>query len=141
MTPTHDVTRIGEVYERGLARPWRERVRFGSAAIASALVALVGAVPLPGCTTYVQPIECEGARYRCGEHHDIRFCEYIAVSVTGADCTELGLIESKPFCVVTPGRCLDTHFVARDRNCDVRRYQGVREWAECSPGTPTFIAP
>jgi len=99
-----------------------------------------GTTSLFSCTTYVRPIACEGARYRCGEHHDIRFCEYVAVQVEGTDCADLGIIRNKRFCVVAQ-KCINTDYATKDRDCRVLRYEAVQDGSECSPGTPTFIDP
>jgi hypothetical protein len=71
---------------------------------------------------------------------DVKFCEDEAVAVEGRDCEALGLAASKHFCVVKSkdATCADTHYELKDRDCRVKQYQGVREWRECSPGTPTF---
>ena len=105
------------------------------------MLALGAAVFVPSCTTYVQPATCERGSTACGGIHDARFCDYVAVSVEGADCASLGLAEAKHFCVVTT-RCVDTDYVVRDHDCKVVRYQKVRDSmrAECAPGAPTFVS-
>jgi hypothetical protein len=104
-----------------------------------ALLAL-GVAGSPGCTTYVQPTTCDPGSTACGGVHDARFCEYVVVSLEGAECASLGLAESKHFCVVTT-QCIDTNYAVQDRDCKVLRYQTVRDSmrAECAPGTPTFV--
>jgi hypothetical protein len=102
---------------------------------------LVTASSLAGCTTSIQPVTCEGGPYRCHpDSLDVKFCENEAITVDGADCASLGLAASKPFCVVVPSHstCIETHYEVKGRDCSVREYRAVREWRECSAGTPTF---
>jgi hypothetical protein len=32
---------------------------------------------LPGCTTVMEPVECGGRAHKCGERHDVSFCESV----------------------------------------------------------------
>ena len=59
----------------------------------------------------------------------------------GADCAGLGIVESKPFCVVTSRACFDTSYVIRDHDCRVLRYEHVHQSlrADCEPDTPMFV--
>jgi hypothetical protein len=100
--------------------------------------AMVAATLLASCTTFIQPVRCEGGDYRCNEQSDVKFCEYQAVRVEGADCAAMGLAASKNFCVVTHTACVDTAYEVKARTCRVIQYRPLREWRECSPGTPTF---
>lgn len=102
---------------------------------------LVGAASLPSCTTFIRPVKCEGPPFTCNDRTDVKFCEYEAVALDGADCADVGLVTSKNFCVVTAAACVDTTYAVKDRDCKVREYRAVREWRECHPGTPTFNAP
>jgi|SRR5579883_859511 hypothetical protein len=97
----------------------------------------------PGCTTYVEPVACEsGGPYTCNQSAEVKFCEYVAMAIDGKDCADLGIVASRPFCVVTTERCIDTSYAVRGRDCRVTQYQAVREdEALCSPGTPTFGPP
>jgi hypothetical protein len=105
-----------------------------------AILARSAAAVVPSRTTYVQPTLCDPGATACAGIHDARFCEYVAVSVEGADCGAIGLAQSKPFCVVTTP-CIDTNYAVKDRDCKVLRYQAVRDGmrAECAPGAPTFV--
>jgi len=98
-------------------------------------------VTLSSCTTAIQPVKCEGGPFRCNERADVKFCEYQAVAVQGTDCADVGLVESKNFCVVTKARCVDTSYSVKGRDCRVLEYRAVRQWRECSQGTPTFVDP
>jgi len=82
---------------------------------------------------------CTPGSTSCGGISDARFCEYVAVAVEGWECAGLGLVESKPFCVVRAGPCVDTNYAVRD--CTVLRYELLRDSGrdDCAPGTPTFI--
>ncbi len=71
----------------------------------------------------------------------MKFCEYEAVAVEGADCAEVGLVASKHFCVVTRSKCIGTNYEVKDRNCKVLQYTAIRQWPECSADTPTFAGP
>lgn len=113
----------------------------GSEARRIAGLVVVAAALFSSCTTYVRPVKCDGGPYRCNGEPNVRFCEYEAVAVEGADCAELGLAASKSFCVITHAACVDTHYAVKDRNCRVVQYRALREWRECSAGTPTFMAP
>jgi len=106
---------------------------------ASCMVAMI--VALASCTTFVQPTTCKQGSTACGGISDARFCGYVAVAVEGADCAELGIIESKAFCVVTTSACIDTHYAVKNHDCRVLRYERVRDSAraDCTPGAPTFI--
>lgn len=106
-----------------------------------ASLVLAGAATLPSCTTYIRPVKCEGPPFTCNERTDVKFCEYEAVALAGADCADVGLVASKSFCVVTASACVDTTYAVKDRDCKVREYRAVREWRACPPGTPTFNAP
>jgi hypothetical protein len=91
------------------------------------------------CTTMIQPVKCEAGPYRCNAgSRDVKFCENEVVAVQGSDCADMGLAVSKHFCVVTSATCTDTHYEVKGRDCNVLEYRSVREWRECSPGTPTF---
>jgi hypothetical protein len=70
----------------------------------------------------------------------VKFCEYRALAVDGPDCSALGLVASKPFCVVTPeyAPCVETQYQVADRVCSVIDQHLLGEWRECSRGTPTF---
>lgn len=109
----------------------------------SGLVAVLGAalIWMPSCTTLVRPTICDRDSTACGGIHDARFCDYIAVSVEGADCSLLGIVETKHFCVVTAAPCSDTNYAVKDRDCAVLRYQPVSDSfrADCAPGTPMFV--
>jgi hypothetical protein len=107
------------------------------------LAYLVLAAPawLPSCTTFIRPVKCEGPPFTCNERTDVKFCEYEAVALDGADCGDVGLVASKNFCVVTAAACVDTTYAVKDRDCKVLEYRAVREWRECPPRTPTFNAP
>jgi hypothetical protein len=98
------------------------------------------ALAVASCTTYLRPVECRGGPFKCNEPLDVAFCEYVATSVEGSDCARLGLADGKSFCVVTHDRCRSTRYALRDADCRVVRYEPVREFRECSPGTPTFDA-
>ena len=102
---------------------------------------LAGATSLPSCTTFVRPVKCAGPPFTCNDCTDVKFCEYEAVALDGADCADVGLVASKNFCVVTATACVDTTYAVRDCDCKVREYRAVRESRECPPGTPTFNAP
>jgi hypothetical protein len=118
----------------------------GEAVIAMATV-------LSSCTTFVEPTTCErvpavppGEPQRrttaCGGIHDARFCDYVAVAVEGTDCNTLGIIESKHFCVVTPGACIDTHYSVQGRDCKIVRYEKISDstFSEgCPTETPFFV--
>ena len=115
------------------------RAAFRSELIASLFIA--GAALLPSCTTFIRPVKCEGPPFTCNERTDVKFCEYSAVAVEGADCADVGLVAAKNFCVVTATACVDTTYAVKDRDCKVREYRAVREWRQCTSGTPTFNAP
>lgn len=121
--------------ERSCARGARARPT--SARLIVAMLAMAAL----GCTTYVEPVQCEGETFRCGDEQDVKFCESIAVAVEGNDCAKLGIKETKPFCVVSKNGCYETHYAAKEGDCRVLDYRRVREWSECSPGTPTFSEP
>jgi len=101
-------------------------------------LALALAFALQGCTTFMQPEDCGGESHRCGEHHDVTFCESLALAVEGNDCAKAGLAPSKPFCFVSTGPCVGTKYALKDQDCRVVQYEPLRYWGECSPGTPTF---
>jgi hypothetical protein len=101
----------------------------------------VVAAGLPSCTTYIQPVTCEGPPFSCNERTDVKFCEYEAVALDGPDCSGVGLVASKDFCVVTATACRNTTYAVKDRDCTVLQYRPVREWRTCPAGTPTFNAP
>jgi hypothetical protein len=63
------------------------------------------------------------------------------MAVEGADCKTLGIVEAKHFCIVNPGRCVDTSYAVRDHDCRVVRYEMVSDGdrADCASGTPTFV--
>jgi hypothetical protein len=120
--------------------------RLGGAVIAMAAL-------LSGCTTFLEPTTCERAPMQpsglrqhgtaaCGGIHDARFCDYVAIAVEGADCNALGVIESKHFCVVTRGACIDTNYSVNGRDCKVVRYKKVSDSTfseECATGAPFFV--
>lgn len=99
-------------------------------------------VSLTGCTTYVEPTACTPESTACGGVSDARFCESVAIAVEGADCKRLGIVESKPFCVVRAGSCISTNYVVQGRDCSVLQYESVRDAAraDCPPGAPMFVA-
>ncbi len=101
---------------------------------------VIVAAAAASCTTFVQPTTCEPGSTSCGGIHDARFCEYEATAVEGAACAGLGLVEAKPFCVVTTA-CVHTNYAVRDQDCKVLRYKAVRDAmrAECPPGAPVFV--
>jgi hypothetical protein len=112
-------------------------------ALARTLLAasVVTALSLAGCTTTIHPIQCKGGPYRCGEDsRDVKFCEDEAVVVAGRDCAEMGIKPSKRFCIVKreDETCSDKQYELKGRDCTVKEYRAVRQWRECSPGTPTF---
>jgi hypothetical protein len=113
---------------------WRHLQRLAASVILST-------VALWSCTTFIEETTCERGKTACGGIHDARFCEYVAVAVEGADCTALGIVESKQFCVVTSTACIDTHYAVKNGDCRVVRYEKVRDSAraECSSGAPTFV--
>jgi hypothetical protein len=97
---------------------------------------------LSSCVTYIRPVECQGdRRFRCNEHHDIKYCEYEALDVAGPDCDGLGIATSRHFCVVDTGTCVRTHFAVKDRRCDVISHRNLGQWSECPSGVPTFEDP
>jgi hypothetical protein len=101
----------------------------------------VAALSLSGCTTTIQPVRCQGGPYRCSEgSRDVKFCENEVIASEGADCGDLGLAASKHFCIVKreDDTCADNRYELKGRACTVRQYRAVREWRECSAGTPTF---
>jgi len=101
---------------------------------------ITAALLLPSCTTFVRPTTCTQGSTSCGGISDARFCEYVAVAVEGWECARLGLVESKPFCVVRAGPCVDTNYAVRD--CKVLRYEPLRDSArdDCPPGAPMFVS-
>jgi hypothetical protein len=101
-------------------------------------VALTIAMVPASCTTFMSPEDCAGEAHKCGEHHDVTFCESVAVAVAGNDCAKAGLAPSKPFCFVSTGPCVSTNYALKDHDCRVVQYEPVRYSYECSPGTPTF---
>jgi hypothetical protein len=101
--------------------------------------ALATAVALPSCTTYIQPVECGDEERKCGERHDVKFCENVVRVVEGADCAKAGLVAGKTFCFVSLGRCVSTRYALKDQDCRVLEYDPQREWYACSRGTPTFV--
>ncbi len=102
-------------------------------------VALMLGAALTCCTTFVRPIACGPTPRACGEMHDARFCENIVVAAKGADCASAGLSAGQRFCYVTMrGPCVWTTYALVGRDCVVSEYTPVREWYDCSPGTPTF---
>jgi hypothetical protein len=112
-------------------------------ALARVLLAasVVTALPSAGCTTTIHPIKCQGGPYRCYEDsRDVKFCEHEAVVVAGRDCADLGIGPSKHFCIVKreDETCSDAEYELNGRDCKVQQYRAVRQWRECSPGTPTF---
>jgi hypothetical protein len=104
-----------------------------------ALLTLIAIVS--SCVTNLRPVQCAGQRYRCNEHHDVKFCEYEVVDIAGPDCASLGLATSKHFCVAEPARCVQTHFELKGLQCDVVSYRGLGEWSECPAGVPIFEDP
>jgi hypothetical protein len=96
---------------------------------------------LASCTAPMVPTDCGRQAFRCGAVSDVKFCESVALDVEGSDCTSLGVEPSKPFCYATRARCVHADYAVKGRDCKVLRYQPVREWSECSLGTPTFIEP
>ncbi len=119
-------------------------VLVGAKPVSSSLIAssILSVCIFTSCTTYVQPTTCEANKSECGGIRDARFCAYIAVNVSGADCETLGLVASKPFCVVSPAGCMDTDYAVKGRDCKVVRYQGVRDSCrnDCAPGVPMFVS-
>jgi hypothetical protein len=101
-------------------------------------VALAIAAAPSSCTTFMQPEDCAGETHKCGEHHDVTFCENVAVAVAGNDCAKAGIVPSKPFCFVSTGPCVSTNYALKDQDCRVVQYEPVRYTYECAPGTPTF---
>lgn len=103
---------------------------------------LVGMTLCSSCTTYVRPVACDPGSNTCGGIQDARFCENLALEVSGADCAPLGLSAQRPFCVATPMACTDTHYAVRGRDCQIVSYRTVRESErqECAPGAPVFAS-
>jgi hypothetical protein len=103
---------------------------------------LFAALLLAGCTTTLRSVQCEGGPYRCHEGSgDVMFCENEVIAVEGSECAAAGLAPSKHFCVVVPQPqpCAgETHFEMKGLDCNVLQYRALREWRECSAGTPTF---
>lgn len=101
---------------------------------------LAGAIALAGCKTAMRPVTCEQRPYACTGERDVKFCESEVVAAEGAGCAALGLAASGRFCFVTPAEtsCVRTTYEVTGRDCRVVEYRGIREWRECSPGTPTF---
>jgi hypothetical protein len=106
-----------------------------------AAMLLAAAVWLPSCTTFVEPVQCQGPPFSCNERSDVKFCQYTAVAVEGTDCANVGMVASKDFCVVTATACVDTSYAVKGRDCRVLEYHAVRAWRQCPVGTPTFSAP
>jgi hypothetical protein len=105
---------------------------------ALSILALVAGA-LPGCTTYIEPVECGSHEHECGgREEDVVFCESRALSVEGADCRSAGLVASRTFCVVSFGRCVSTSYALGGGDCRIVGHELVREGAFCPPGTPTF---
>jgi hypothetical protein len=106
------------------------------------VVGLALAMPLlsVACTTFVHGVACGDRERQCGERHDIRFCEYVALEVDGPECERIGLAASRPFCFVSSGPCVSTTYATKDSGCQVVRYELLREWSQCSPGAPTFAS-
>jgi len=130
---------VGRAPRASAAAPASFRpVSFRPTRVAVTLAALA-ALAATACTTYIQPVRCEGGPFECNEHNDVHFCEYVAVEVQGAECEKVGLRPAQHFCVATPAACVDTTYELEDRGCKVARYQAVRQWRECSTGSPTFI--
>jgi hypothetical protein len=100
-----------------------------------------GVLSVSSCTTFIEPVKCQGPPFTCNEHTDVKFCEYEALSVQGADCSDLGLAPVKDFCVVTTTGCVHTSYAVKGRDCRVQEYRAVRDWRQCPAGTPTFNAP
>jgi hypothetical protein len=102
------------------------------------------AVVLSSCTTFVRPTTCVAGSTTCGGPSDVRFCEYVALSVAGAGCAELGIVEGRHFCVVRAVACIDTEYVVADGNgnCTVLRQEAVRDTARdaCPWGAPMFAS-
>jgi hypothetical protein len=86
----------------------------------------------------MRPVACGDQRYKCGERHDVKFCENVALAVEGADCASVGLAAQQRFCFVSSGRCVQTEYALTRQDCRVLRYEPVQESDACSPGTPTF---
>jgi hypothetical protein len=101
-------------------------------------IALAVILVLPSCTTVVQPADCGGRPYACADLHDVKFCESRAVALEGKDCANAGLSVGKPFCFVSTNQCATTTYALKGLDCTVSRYDRLREWSECSPGTLTF---
>ena len=118
------------------------RTRGPSWAGAATVVAVAGAL-VCACTTSMVPVKCTDRPYRCVEDTDVKFCESEVLSIDGAGCDALGLAPSKRFCFVTPAHrtCVGTNYEVKGRDCRILEYRNVREWRECSEGTPTFAAP
>jgi hypothetical protein len=114
---------------------WRGWRRLGM----SAAFVIGAAAAAPSCTTYIHPTTCARGETACAGIHDARFCDYVAVSVEGADCASFGVAPSKHFCVATT-KCLGTSYAVKDSDCRVLRSESVRDGArdECAPDTPMF---
>jgi hypothetical protein len=99
---------------------------------------LAAAAALSSCTTFMHPVTCSGGAFHCGPASDVRFCESVALVVEGTDCTTLGLAPHKRFCFVSRTQCVSTTYAVKDRDCRIVRYEPLKDWSECSEGTPTF---
>jgi hypothetical protein len=104
--------------------------------------AIVTVAVVTGCTSYIQPTTCESGSTSCSGIHDARFCEFVATGVEGTACAALGLVEAKPFCVVTTSACIETSYAVKDQDCKVLHYETVRNStrAECPSGAPMFVS-
>jgi hypothetical protein len=106
-----------------------------------AVATIVSALSFSNCGGFVEPATCERDTTTCGGIHDARFCDYVALSVEGNACADLGIAEAKHFCVVNSARCIPASYSFGDRDCRVLRYQTVRDsWrADCPSGAPVFV--
>lgn len=87
------------------------------------------------------PVQCEHRPYHCSGPTDVEFCELQAMSVEGADCADLGLAPKKHFCFVMPAHmhCAHTNYTVKGRDCRIVEYRDIRQWSECTAGSPTFV--
>jgi len=105
------------------------------------IVGLVLPVLVGSCTVFVTPTTCERGSTSCAGIHDARFCEYVALSVEGADCAALGIAESRPFAIVSARACGATQYAVKDHDCRVLRQRPVLDGirADSPLGTPMFV--
>jgi hypothetical protein len=107
----------------------------------SGLAMLLLLASTASCTTFVEPTTCVRGATACGGIHDARFCDYVAISVEGADCAALGIAPARPFSVAA-GACGETRYVVRDHDCTVLRQRAVRDGvrSDVPSATPMFVA-